>query len=279
MSGVAEGSIKTCGDIQDTVGGDLCADDSAIGALAEAAGLDWEPGSFEVVCCRFCDPPAAVVNTVIPATTSITLGAIPAQGSAEEKVLIAGLEKMFEKAVKNSNPDSKVKITKFNGAAVNGRRLADAEVEFDIIVPTMCSSDSCAEKPDAAVATAMADDANAVLIETLASDTFAAELQSSIQLAADELVEAGAITSEEATASVTAVSDVSVNPIEVDDPVVGEKEDYVSPEDEENEENSTDAPTVSPAPDDDDESVDGSSSAVKVGSISVAVAAIVAMLI
>jgi hypothetical protein len=264
-------SIETCGDIQGVVGGDLCADDSAIGALAAQADIDWETGTFKIICCRFCDPPAAVVKTVVPASTSIVLTTIPAQGSAEEKVLVAGLTKVLTKAVKNSNPDAEVKITSFNGQAVDGRRLAEASVEFDIILPTMCSTDECTEKPSAGDAENMANDVNSVLVEVIASDNFAAELEESITVAAAELVAEGVISSDEAEAAKTAIGEVTVNEPTLEEPVVGDKEDYVSPD------GPTDDGDDGNDGDDDEESVDGSSSAVKVGSISVFVAAIVAM--
>jgi hypothetical protein len=154
-------------------------------------------------------------------------------------VLAGGLKKSIEAGVRSSNPDATVNVLTIGGTAVDSsdRRLedADVEVEFEVLLPTVIEEGEAA--PDAEEAGNMASSAFSALESAVLDDDFATALAENMDEAADELVESGDVSSEDAAAAVASVEVEVKATIVQEAPEIGEIESVVVPD-----------PTSSPTP-------------------------------
>ena len=279
---------------------DMCADEPM--ALAEIAGLKKEmyvrersvlersehisviysrllSRSFTHTRARSCPAPASL-NVVIPATMALVLDVIPEKNSPAMLVLAGGLKNAIMKSL--DGDDASVEIISIGGVAVGGRRLAKAEVVFEITYVVKCATVDCAG--EAGVAEELQAEAEKQLVAATAdTETFAAELADAMTEVAEELVVSGVITTEEAEEA-TAI-EITVETAVIQEAVteIEENEDYVAPV----EEPVTDIPVTDvpvtdiPVTDDEggtlDEDDESSSSSMRVGAGAIAAAAITAM--
>jgi uncharacterized membrane protein len=136
-------------------------------------------------------------------------------------VLAGGLEKSIEMSVRESNADATVEVISINNVPVDGRRLAAAEVAFEVSLPQYIEEGE--EAPTAEVAGGLANTAFAALTEAVAGDDFAAQLATSMEEAAEELVQSGEVEEAEVAALVESVA-VEVGEVVAEEPEVGEVE-------------------------------------------------------
>jgi hypothetical protein len=257
----------------------LCENDALLATMVPE-GVVWTPGLFSDICCAACKElapsPAATVVTKIPAKMNLVLEEVPAAGSPALKVLALGLKETLQKAVP-AGADVKIISIGGNAVGVEGRRLADAEVVFEVIFTSECSTADCAgEVPSVEDAAAMSENVAALLTEATADPAvFTAALAESMEKAAEQLVADGEITAEEgdAAAAIEVVAEAVVVEEAVVEEVVVAESPTTAP---------TDAPTA-PETDDagDDETDDtltAGSSALKVGVLSAVAAFAVAVI-
>ena len=136
-------------------------------------------------------------------------------------MLAGGLEKSIEMSVRESNADATVEVISINNVPVDGRRLAAAEVAFEVSLPQYIEEGE--EAPTAEVAGGLATTAFAALNEAVAGDDFAALLATSMEEAAEELVQSGEVEEAEVAALVESVA-VEVGEVVAEEPEVGEVE-------------------------------------------------------
>jgi hypothetical protein len=222
----------------------LCTNDAMIATMVPD-GVVWDEGLFSEICCASCEaiapppaPPAATITVVVPAKMTVVIAEVPAAGSSQMKVLAGGLKAALEKSLEDVGGE--VTIISIGGVNVAGRRLADAEVVFEVSVTQECATATCDdETPSADDAAAFSGSIGSALTAATAdTEAFSATLAESMEEAAAELVAAGEITEEEATAA--ASIEVTANSVEVEEAVI--EDPVVAAED-------TDAPTVTPATD------------------------------
>ena len=82
-------------------------------------------------------------------------------------MLAGGLEKSIEKSVRSSNPSATATVISVNGTPADGRRLAAADVAFEVSLPQYIEEDG--EAPTEEEAGAAADSAFAALSEAVAA--------------------------------------------------------------------------------------------------------------
>jgi hypothetical protein len=253
---------------------DLCTDDAMIASFVPE-GMVWKAGLFSEICCASCEaiapPPAATITVVFPAKMTVAIAEVPAAGSSQMKVLAGGLKAALEKSLEDVGGE--VTIISIGGVNVAGRRLADAEVVFKVSVTEECATATCDDVMSAEKAAEFSGNIGTALTAATAdTKAFSATLAESMEAAADELVEAGEITEEEATAAasieVTANS-VKVEEAVIEDPVVATDAPTVTP--------ATDAPTDDVPPADDD--LESAGSAAKLSVFSAVAAFAVAMVV
>jgi hypothetical protein len=145
-------------------------------------------------------------------------------------VLAGGLEKAIEMSVRESNADATVEVISIDGTPVDGRRLAAAEVAFEVSLPQYIEEGE--EAPTAEVAGGLANTAFAALTEAVAGDDFAAQLATSMEEAAEELVQSGEVEEAEVAALVESVA-VVVEAVVAEEPEVGEIEVFEPTEEDE----------------------------------------------
>ena len=118
-------------------------------------------------------------------------------------MLAGGLEKSIEKSVRSSNPSATATVISIDGTPASGRRLAAADVAFEVSLPQYIEEGE--EPPTADEAGAMADSAFAALSEAVAAPDFATVLSESMEEAAHQLVESGVVEEAEMAALVASV--------------------------------------------------------------------------
>jgi hypothetical protein len=136
-------------------------------------------------------------------------------------VLAGGLEKTIEQSVREANPEATATVLSINGTPVDGRRLAAADVAFEVHLPQFIEEGG--EAPTGEEAGAAADSAFTALAEAVSGDEFAALLSTSMEEAAEELVESGEVDEAEVAALVESVA-VDVGEVVAEEPEIGEVE-------------------------------------------------------
>merc|ERR1719305_413121 len=221
MFGMAD---MKCKDLPAMVGGaDLCEDDSAIGALANTQGISWTDGMYAKLRCRTCNPPAKTVAIKMEGTMDLDIAVLPAADSAEFEILAMGLLAALKDTIMaTAGPKTNVEIVSIGGQEVpdhdghdHGRALANQEVVFEVIVvhDIREGEDVPTAEEAAGFTSAITDELQAIEPEAF-TELVVAEMAE----AAEELVEAGVISEEEAAAAVTDLD------IEVSAPEVAEVE-------------------------------------------------------
>jgi hypothetical protein len=141
-------------------------------------------------------------------------------------VLAGGLEKSIEKSVRSSNPSATATVISVNGTPADGRRLAAADVAFEVSLPQYIEEDG--EAPTEEEAGAAANSAFAALSEAVAAPDFATVLSESMEEAAHQLVESGAVEEAEMAALAASV-EVVVETVVAEEPQVGEVQSFELP--------------------------------------------------
>jgi hypothetical protein len=91
--------------------------------------------------------------------------------------------------IREDSPTATVTVTSVGGVAPVGaaRRLNEVEVDFEVKIPTACSSVACDEAPSVEDAAAMSADIGAVLVEATAAGGAFAETLAEAMVEAKEV--------------------------------------------------------------------------------------------
>jgi hypothetical protein len=251
---------------------------------------------YSKLCCRTCNPPAKTVAIKMEGTMDLDIAVLPAADSAEFEILAMGLLAALKDTIMaTAGPKTNVEIVSIGGQEVpdhdgndHGRALANQEVVFEVIVvhDIQEGEDVPTAEEAAGFTSAITDELQAIEPEAF-TELVVAEMAE----AAEELVEAGVISEEEAAAAVAdldiEVSAPEVAEVEVGAPVTFDPEDpdkeidFEPEEEDEDDHDGHDHDEDDHEDDDEDEDLNGAGAAgtTQVGVAAALVAAAAAMLI